>query len=84
LAPDFWTAEDVVRIHGDALVANLPSEATRAQVACMAGPAADALRRKLEPPHTVQIPGRLDPIRARGGYTPLLFSRAAVIVRLRP
>jgi len=50
----------------------------------MAGPAADALRRKLEPPHAVQIPGRLDPIRARGGYTPLLFSRASVIVRLRP
>ncbi|HEY5072206.1 MAG TPA: penicillin acylase family protein [Caulobacteraceae bacterium] len=59
--PDFWRPEDVVRIRSHALVGNLTSEVARAQVACAAGLPADALRRKLEPPHTPIVPQGLDP-----------------------
>ena len=60
-APDLWRPEDVVRIRSHALVANITSEVARARVACVAGLAADQLRRKLEPPHTTAIPAGLDP-----------------------
>jgi penicillin amidase len=59
--PDFWKPEDVVRIRSHALVANLRSEVARARVACAAGLAADAVRKKLEPPHTSVTPKGLDP-----------------------
>jgi len=59
--PDFWKAEDVVRIRSHALVANLSSEVARSRVACAAGLAADAVRKKLEPPHTTLVPEGLDP-----------------------
>jgi penicillin G amidase len=59
--PDFWKPEDVVRIRGHALVANLASEVARARVVCAGGVQSDALRRKLEPPHTLLIPAGLDP-----------------------
>ncbi len=59
--PDFWRPDDVVRIRSHALVANLTSEVARAQVVCAAGVAADGLRRKLEPPHTLRVPAGLDP-----------------------
>ena len=54
-------AEDVVRIRSHALVGNVTSEVARAQVACAAGLPADALRQRLEPPHTVTAPVGLDP-----------------------
>jgi penicillin G amidase len=59
--PDFWKPEDVVRIRSHALVANVRSEVERSRVACAAGLAADAVRKKLEPPHTIVAPEGLDP-----------------------
>jgi penicillin G amidase len=59
--PDFWKAEDVVRIRSHALTRNVVSEVQRARVACAAGVAADRLRRKLEPQWTPQVPVGLDP-----------------------
>lgn len=60
-APEAWGAEDILRIRSHALVSNVKSEVARAQVACAAGIGADALRRKLEPPHSAAIPAGLDP-----------------------
>jgi penicillin amidase len=59
--PETWAAEDVLRIRSHALVSNVKSEVSRAQVACAAGVGADALRRKLEPAHTTVVPAGLDP-----------------------
>lgn len=59
--PDDWQADDVVRIRSHALVSNVTSEVARARVICAAGVAADRLRRKLEPPHTIVVPQGLDP-----------------------
>jgi penicillin amidase len=59
--PETWAAEDILRIRSHALVSNVTSEVARAQVACAGGIAADALRRKLEPPHTPVVPAGLDP-----------------------
>jgi penicillin G amidase len=59
--PDFWKAEDVVRIRSHALTRNVISEVQRARVACAGGIGADRLRRKLEPQWTVQVPAGLDP-----------------------
>ncbi|HEV7385902.1 MAG TPA: penicillin acylase family protein, partial [Phenylobacterium sp.] len=59
--PEPWGVEDVLRIRSHALVSNVSSEVTRAQVACAGGLAADRLRRKLEPAHTPAVPAGLDP-----------------------
>ena len=59
--PEPWGVEDVLRIRSHALVSNVSSEVTRAQVACAGGLAADRLRRKLEPAHTPVVPAGLDP-----------------------
>jgi len=59
--PEPWMAEDVVRIRSHALVGNVTSEVLRARVACVAGLAADALRKRLMPPHTPVIPAGVDP-----------------------
>ncbi|HEY3950663.1 penicillin acylase family protein [Phenylobacterium sp.] len=59
--PETWAAEDILRIRSHALVSNVTSEVARAQVACKGGLAADALRRKLEPPHETVVPKGLDP-----------------------
>jgi len=59
--PDLWKPEDVVRIRSHALTRNVDSEVARARVACAAGLAADALRRKLEPAWTTKVPAGLDP-----------------------
>jgi penicillin amidase len=59
--PEIWAAEDILRIRSHALVSNVTSEVARARVACAGGIAADALRRKLEPPHTPVVPAGLDP-----------------------
>jgi penicillin amidase len=59
--PEDWAPDDVVRIRSHALVANVTSEVARARVACAAGLAADALRRRLEPAHATVIPEGLDP-----------------------
>ena len=59
--PDFWHAEDVVRIRSHGLTRNVASEVVRARIACAAGLNADRLRRKLEPQWTTQVPAGLDP-----------------------
>lgn len=59
--PEAWAAEDILRIRSHALVSNVASEVTRAQVACAGGVGADKLRRKLEPPHETKVPAGLDP-----------------------
>lgn len=61
--PDRWQAEDIVRIRSHGLVGNVWFEVERAQVACKAGLAADALRMKLEPAHQTKVPAGLDPCR---------------------
>ena len=60
-APEFWSAEDVVRIRSHGLTRNVASEVARAQVACAAGLGADRLRQKLEPPITPVLPAGLNP-----------------------
>jgi penicillin amidase len=60
-APDLWRADDVLRIRSHALVSNITSEVERARVACAAGVGADALRRKIDPPHRVVAPDGLNP-----------------------
>jgi penicillin amidase len=60
-SPDTWAADDVVRIRSHALVGNLMSEVARARVTCAAGLGADALRKRLEPPHATRVPDGLDP-----------------------
>jgi penicillin G amidase len=59
--PERWAAEDVLRIRSHALVNNVTSEVLRARTICAGGVAADALRRRLEPPHQVRVPAGLDP-----------------------
>ena len=59
--PETWGPEDILRIRSHALVSNVASEVARAQVVCAGGLAADALRRKLDPPHTPVVPAGLDP-----------------------
>lgn len=60
-APEDWKAEDVLRIRSHALVSNVTSEVARARTLCAGGPAADTLRRKLEPAHRLVVPKGLDP-----------------------
>ena len=89
--PELWRAEDVVRIRSHALVSNVTSEVARARVACAVGPgwqAADALRRKLEPPHESKVPAGLDPCAVTAdvlrdyvlGTEPVAFERGKVQV----
>jgi penicillin G amidase len=59
--PEFWQAEDIVRIRSHGLVDNVRSETERAQVICKAGLAAEQLRTKLEPAHEVKVPLGFDP-----------------------
>jgi penicillin amidase len=81
--PEFWQAEDIVRIRSHGLVDNVHSEVERAQVICKAGLVADRLRVKLEPPHEVKVPAGLDPCIIPGdvlqdyelGSSPVRFAR---------
>ncbi len=59
--PEDWAPEDILRIRSHALVSNVTSEVARARVVCAGGVEADALRRKLEPAHTLTVPAGLDP-----------------------
>ena len=59
--PEDWAPEDILRIRSHALVSNVTSEVVRARTLCAGGPAADTLRRKLEPAHKVAVPKGLDP-----------------------
>lgn len=59
--PEDWKPEDILRIRSHALVSNVASEVARARTLCAGGPAADALRRKLEPAHKVVVPKGFDP-----------------------
>jgi penicillin amidase len=66
-APEEWTADDVVRIRSNALVSNLLEEVARARTLCLAGPAAEPLRRTLSPPHVLKVPEGLDPCEVPDG-----------------
>ncbi|WP_374470047.1 penicillin acylase family protein [Phenylobacterium sp.] len=59
--PEAWAPEDILRIRSHALVSNVASEVARARTVCAGGLAADAVRRRLEPEHTPQVPRGLDP-----------------------
>jgi penicillin amidase len=59
--PDFWAAEDVVRMRSHGLLGNSASEAVRARVVCGFGLEVDAFRRGLEPPWQTRVPEGLDP-----------------------
>jgi penicillin amidase len=61
--PERWTADDVVRIRSHALVANLGNEVARARSLCLGGKPWEAIRIKIEPPHTPIEPKGLDPCR---------------------
>ncbi|MGH3384464.1 MAG: penicillin acylase family protein [Nocardioidaceae bacterium] len=59
--PEKWAPEDVVRIRTHALVSGLSAEINRAELACAGRLDLDALRKRLEPDHTTQVPEGLDP-----------------------
>ena len=59
--PENWNPEDILRIRSHALVNNATSEVARARTVCAGGIGADALRRRLEPPHKLAVPRGLDP-----------------------
>jgi penicillin amidase len=59
--PDFWSADDVVRIRSHGLTRNLSAEVKRARIACLAGLEATRLYKKLEPAWTTRVPEGLDP-----------------------
>jgi penicillin amidase len=60
-APEHWAVDDVIRIRSHGISNNAESEALRARVAAAGGLEADRLRRKLDPPHALQLPLGLDP-----------------------
>jgi penicillin amidase len=64
--PALWAAEDVVRIRSHALVANVLSEALRAQVLARADLETDLARRSIDPPHETRVPEGLDPADVTG------------------
>jgi penicillin G amidase len=59
--PDFWNADDIVRIRSHGLTRNVESEVQRAQIACAAGLGATRLEAKFQPAWTTKIPDGLDP-----------------------
>jgi penicillin amidase len=59
--PSVWAPEDVVRIRAHGLTGNLPQEVARAQTLCAGGKVAEALRKRLDPPHEPVVPAGLDP-----------------------
>ena len=60
-APERWTADDIVRIRGNALASNLAAEVARARSLCTGGLKYEPLRRQIEPPHNILLPKGLDP-----------------------
>ena len=58
--PDFWRAEDILRIRSHCLVQNVISEVERARVTRLAGLDADQLRVGLQPAWQSEIPAGLD------------------------
>jgi len=82
--PARWRPEDVVRIRSHGLWRNVTSEAWRARIVCKYGIAADALRKRLEPPWETKVPAGLDPCEIPGDVArvyslakaPVDFSRA--------
>ena len=59
--PSRWRAEDILRIRTHGLTGNLAQEVARARTLCAGGPAAEALRQRLEPPVPLQVPAGTDP-----------------------
>ncbi|HLZ83670.1 MAG TPA: penicillin acylase family protein, partial [Caulobacteraceae bacterium] len=60
-APEPWAVDDVVRIRSHGISNNAQSEALRARVVAAGGVEADRLRRKLDPPHQIEVPEGLNP-----------------------
>lgn len=58
--PARWQAEDILRIRTHGLTGNLAQEVARARTLCAGGPAAEALRQRLEPPVQAQAPNGID------------------------
>lgn len=58
--PDFWRAEDMLRIRSHCLVQNVISEVERARIARLAGLEADRLRVGLQPAWQSEIPAGLE------------------------
>jgi penicillin G amidase len=59
-APAEWSADDVLRIRGHGRYRNLRSEVARARLLHAFGPAAEALRVRLEPDTDIVVPEGLD------------------------
>jgi penicillin amidase len=59
--PALWQVDDLVRIRSHGISNNAESEALRARVVAAGGLEADAIRRKLDPPHALRIPEGLTP-----------------------
>ncbi|MCC4613866.1 penicillin acylase family protein [Xanthomonas campestris pv. esculenti] len=59
--PQRWAPEDVLRIRTTGLSRNVKSEVARANVACKASLAVDAVRLTLQPAWTTAFPDGLDP-----------------------
>ena len=59
--PGLWSLDDMVRIRAHGLNRNAEAEVVRSRVVAAGGVQADALRRKLDPDHTIRVPEGLDP-----------------------
>ncbi len=58
--PGLWSPEDVARIRSHGLGGNLQQEVERARVLCNAGPKAEEVRQRLEPPWQIHVPEGTD------------------------
>ncbi|HLK24161.1 MAG TPA: penicillin acylase family protein [Caulobacteraceae bacterium] len=59
--PGLWSLDDMVRIRAHGLNRNVEAEVVRSRTVAAGGVEADALRRKLDPDHSIRIPEGLDP-----------------------
>jgi penicillin amidase len=59
--PEHWSADDIVRIRSNALVANLGNEVARARSLCLGGEKWEPIRIAIEPRHVLRPPKGLDP-----------------------
>lgn len=60
-APEHWTADDIVRIRSNSLVANLGNEVARARSLCLGGEKWEPIRIAIEPRHILRPPKGFDP-----------------------
>jgi len=59
--PNYWNAEDIIRIRSHGVWQNVISEVERSFMLCRGSEKSDAIRIKLEPAHTLAIPKSYDP-----------------------